>query len=90
LNSPQARPINAAGNRVILAAATSAERGDPMAEPFELIMVETPQVACDGGGGPLGHPRIFMTIPPADGHVDCPYCSRRYQLKQDALAASGH
>jgi uncharacterized Zn-finger protein len=62
-----------------------------MAEPFETIVVETTQVACDGGGGPLGHPRIYMTIPPRDGRVECPYCSRTYVLKQDALAhAGGH
>jgi uncharacterized Zn-finger protein len=60
-----------------------------MAEPFETIAVETTQVSCDGGGGPLGHPRIYMTIPPKDGAVECPYCSRRYVLKQDALAAAG-
>jgi uncharacterized Zn-finger protein len=61
-----------------------------MSEPFETILVETREVACDGGGGPLGHPRIFMTIKPEEGHADCPYCSRRYQLKKDALAHAGH
>ncbi len=65
--------------------------GAAMAEPFETIPVDTLQVACDGGGGALGHPRIFMTIRPVEGHVECPYCSRRYELKKDALAhASGH
>jgi uncharacterized Zn-finger protein len=62
-----------------------------MAEPIETIIVDTHQVACDGGGGALGHPRIYMTIPPKDGHVECPYCSRDYVLNKDALAhAGGH
>jgi uncharacterized Zn-finger protein len=58
-------------------------------EPVETIVVETTKVACDGGGGALGHPRIYMTIPPDGNHVDCPYCSRRYVLKREALAGAG-
>jgi uncharacterized Zn-finger protein len=60
-----------------------------MAEPFETILVDSPQVACDGGGGPLGHPRIFMTIKADEPYVECPYCSRRFELKKDALADAG-
>jgi uncharacterized Zn-finger protein len=39
----------------------------------------TPQlyVACDGGVGPLGHPRVFMTLEHG-GEVTCLYCSRLY------------
>jgi len=33
------------------------------------------------GEGPLGHPRVWLTIPPEKGHVDCPYCDRRFVLK---------
>ncbi len=62
-----------------------------MAQPLETILVDTDKVACDGGGGALGHPRVFMTIPPKDGFVECPYCSRVYKLNQDAIAhAGGH
>ena len=62
-----------------------------MAEPLETIPVDSPKVACDGGGGALGHPRIYMTITPEEGHIDCPYCSRRFVLNKDALAhAGGH
>jgi uncharacterized Zn-finger protein len=60
-----------------------------MAQPVETIVVDTVQVSCDGGGGPLGHPRIYMTIKGDERHVDCPYCSRRFELKQDALAGAG-
>lgn len=48
-------------------------------EPPETITVETDRVACDGGDGDLGHPRVFLNLGD-DGAVDCPYCGRRYIL----------
>jgi uncharacterized Zn-finger protein len=44
-------------------------------------------VGCDGGGGPLGHPRVWLQIDPETGFVECGYCDRRYVLKQGAAAA---
>nr|WP_119299593.1 zinc-finger domain-containing protein [Dongia deserti] len=58
-------------------------------EPFEIIAVETTTVACDGGGGPLGHPRVYLTLG-KDGEIECPYCSRRYVLKEGAGTAAAH
>jgi uncharacterized Zn-finger protein len=46
--------------------------------PTEIIHVDEPVVACDGGGGALGHPRVFLRI--EDRSVMCPYCSRLYVL----------
>ncbi|MBV8170062.1 MAG: zinc-finger domain-containing protein [Alphaproteobacteria bacterium] len=57
-------------------------------EPTETITVTDPTVACDGGGGALGHPRVYLNIT-AGGLIDCPYCSRRYILKAGA-APTGH
>jgi uncharacterized Zn-finger protein len=57
-------------------------------EPFEVIEVETSTVACDGGNGGMGHPRVFLTLS-REGEIECPYCSRRYVLKQGAHAAAG-
>ena len=45
-------------------------------EPPEIVTVDEERVACDGGGGALGHPRVFLRVGP-DG-VDCPYCGRRF------------
>lgn len=42
--------------------------------------VETTRVACDGGEGPLGHPRVWLNIGP-EGFVECPYCDKRFVLK---------
>ena len=58
------------------------------AEPIEIEEVESETVACDGGDGPLGHPRIFLNME-GRGSVDCPYCGKRFVLKKRA-AAGGH
>jgi uncharacterized Zn-finger protein len=44
----------------------------------EIIEVTGDKVACDGSGGPLGHPRVYLPIYADKGFVDCPYCDRRY------------
>lgn len=54
-----------------------------MTEPFETITVETDRVACDGGGGPLGHPKVYLNLG-AEHRVECPYCSRLYVLSETA------
>ncbi len=46
----------------------------------ETILVTTRRVSCDGGGGALGHPRVWYVIGP-EGCVDCGYCDRRFVLK---------
>ena len=53
------------------------------------IVVDTPTVACDGGGGALGHPRVFLKIGD-EREIVCPYCSRRYVLAEGASASAGH
>ena len=40
----------------------------------ETIHVTEARIACDGGGGPLGHPRVWLTLG-TDGEIICPYCS---------------
>jgi uncharacterized Zn-finger protein len=52
-------------------------------EPPETITVEGAVVGCDGGGGALGHPLVYLNLGP-EGRVDCPYCGRRYILKRGA------
>lgn len=55
-------------------------------EPPEIIHVETAPVGCDGGGGPLGHPLVYLPIG-STGETDCPYCGRRYILTPTEKAA---
>jgi uncharacterized Zn-finger protein len=53
-------------------------RGDPeMPETIEVCYVEADSVACDGGCGPLGHPRVYMAID-RTGRVTCAYCGRLF------------
>jgi uncharacterized Zn-finger protein len=54
----------------------------------EIIHVDSRTVACDGGEGALGHPRVFMRI--AEREVMCPYCSRLYVLNEGAGDEHGH
>jgi uncharacterized Zn-finger protein len=51
----------------------------------ETIMVRSHRIACDGVGGALGHPRVWLEMG-AVGFVDCPYCDRRFI----AATAVGH
>jgi uncharacterized Zn-finger protein len=55
-------------------------------KPFEIIEVPSLEVKCDGGGGSLGHPRVFLHIDQDKGEITCPYCSRQYRLR----LLSGH
>mgnify|MGYP001810342856 CR=1 FL=1 len=56
---------------------------------FETIVIETTHVACDGGNGPLGHPRVWLNMG-HDRQVVCPYCSRTYVLAEGAKGGGGH
>ena len=58
-------------------------------QPTETILVETSTVGCDGGGGALGHPLVYLTLD-REGQVECPYCSRLFKLKEGAKVTHGH
>ena len=36
------------------------------------------RVACDGGQGALGHPRVWLSLSPATGEVECGYCDKKF------------
>jgi len=56
--------------------------------PEEYEVVTSAGVSCDGGG-PLGHPKVYLMMG-KDGKIVCPYCSRRYVLAEDAGQTPGH
>ena len=58
-------------------------------EVEEVLIVEQTSVSCDGGGGPLGHPRVYLEIG-EEGEIVCPYCSRTFKLAEGASRSSGH
>ena len=47
----------------------------------ETIEVDDTRVACDGGGGALGHPRVYLEMGD-EQFVECPYCDRRFVLRE--------
>ncbi len=61
-----------------------------MSDIPETTLVETARVWCDGSGdirggenyrpAALGHPRVYLQIDES-GLVECPYCDRRFILK---------
>ena len=50
-------------------------------EAPETIEVDDTRVACDGGGGALGHPRVYLEMG-GEHYVECPYCDRRFVLRE--------
>ena len=46
--------------------------------PPEVETVHSHRIACDGGEGALGHPRVWLSIDPAKGWVECGYCDKRF------------
>ena len=60
--------------------------------PFETIEIDTTMAPCDGGGGPMGHPKVYLSLAPS-GRVECPYCSRlfvnRAIIPSDKIGAGG-
>ena len=58
-----------------------------MVHPEE-IKVRAPVISCDGGGGVLGHPLVYLNTG-ENGVVDCPYCGKRYVLLSDVEKTEG-
>lgn len=70
---------------------------DPFGSPAPLVapgltaetfVVDDRVVACDGGEGHLGHPRVWLRI--VNEQTFCPYCSRVYVLNKQARHDHGH
>ncbi|MCD8562900.1 MAG: zinc-finger domain-containing protein [Alphaproteobacteria bacterium] len=53
----------------------------------ETILVDNDidEVSCDGGGGALGHPKVWYTFDGQDS-VECSYCDRLFVKKRAAKA----
>jgi uncharacterized Zn-finger protein len=84
-----ARSFSRRAGLIAVAAIPSTQK--PTMQPFETILVDTMIAACNGGGGPLGHPRVYLNLS-AEGQVVCPYCSRLYvnEAKRAGRLVQGH
>lgn len=56
--------------------------------PEDAKIVSSTRVACDGGGGALGHPKTWLDMG-QDTHVECKYCDQLFVLDPNA-APGGH
>jgi uncharacterized Zn-finger protein len=60
----------------------------PGVTPMDTLPATSRTVGCDGGGGTLGHPLVYLRI--EDRQVTCPYCSRTYVLAEGSGDDHGH
>ncbi|MCC7305321.1 MAG: zinc-finger domain-containing protein [Alphaproteobacteria bacterium] len=51
----------------------------------EIILVpnDADEVCCDGGGGALGHPKVWYSFDGQD-NAECGYCDRLFVKERDA------
>jgi uncharacterized Zn-finger protein len=52
----------------------------PQAPEIIEVAQDADQVCCDGGGGALGHPRVWYSFDGKD-RVECGYCDRLFLKK---------
>ena len=76
------KPVH--GSEVLMIPDQVKETQDDGASKASASVIVTNQlrVVCNGGGGALGHPQIFLTLG-NDGRVTCPYCSREFVRSTD-------
>ncbi len=46
-------------------------------------VVHERHVSCDGGGGALGHPKIYMDIKVGVNEATCPYCGQHFEYVEN-------
>jgi len=54
-----------------------------MSKAPEVQIVTQKRIACDGGGGALGHPKVWMDMA-QDTEVVCKYCDKVFKLDPNA------
>jgi len=54
-----------------------------MSNPDTMIIVAKKRIACDGGGGALGHPKTWLDMGTGT-EVICKYCGQGFKLDPEA------
>ena len=54
-----------------------------MSNAPKVEIVTQKRIACDGGGGALGHPKVWMDMV-QDNEVICKYCDKVFRLDPKA------
>ena len=45
----------------------------------DIEFVKSKKVICDGGGGTLGHPKVYLDMGD-ENEIICPYCSKLFKI----------
>ncbi len=45
----------------------------------DIEFVQSKKVICDGGGGALGHPKVYLEMGD-ENEIVCPYCSKLFKI----------
>lgn len=53
---------------------------NPVDSTAQTQIVTSWKVACDGGEGGHGHPRVWLSIPQDTGAATCGYCDKVFQI----------
>jgi uncharacterized Zn-finger protein len=72
-----------------MSSTSSTAASSQTAQSIKPELVTTGTVSCDGGGGPLGHPNVYLTFTHSD-EIVCPYCSRAFKLAPGTKLGHGH
>lgn len=59
-----------------------AAQNSPLAPEMITVADDVDEISCDGGGGALGHPKVWYSFDKQD-RVECGYCDRLF-VKQRA------
>ncbi|WP_409432556.1 zinc-finger domain-containing protein [Litorimonas sp. RW-G-Af-16] len=62
---------------------------NPESHDDDIVIVSTTRVACDGGGGALGHPKTYLDMG-SDTSVTCKYCDREFRLDPKTVPGGHH
>ncbi len=52
----------------------------------EITYVKEARVACNGGDGPLGHPKVYYSLND-EGYAECGYCDRVFIYAPEKAAS---
>ena len=69
-------------------ASPDASLPDASLQDDDVVIVQSTRVMCEGSGGALGHPRVYMDMGDQTS-VTCKYCDRVFKLDPHA-APGGH
>lgn len=47
-----------------------------------MVDQDADEVSCDGGGGALGHPKVWYSFDAMDS-VECGYCDRHFTKRRE-------